>query len=114
MLDGICELAYRKQRAAGEWRHNLGLGATAAPVDREAPDLRPARTLAEAAMKALTLRFASIDIVTVAGEPLVLEANAGVMLEAASRPELGGPALADRIYHRALDLALVTLSRTDS
>jgi hypothetical protein len=55
-------------------------------------------------MSALTLRFASIDVVTVAGRPMVLEANAGVMLEVASRPELGGPELAERIYGRALDL----------
>ena len=106
MLDGECVLAYAKERAAGEWRHNLGLGARAVPRDGSAPDMQTSLALAQAAMAALTLRFASIDVVIVAGKPMVMEANAGVMLEVASRPELGGTELADRIYHRALDLAL--------
>ena len=104
MLESECVLAYAKERASGEWRHNLGLGARALRLDPVAPELLPALSLARSAMAALTLRFASIDIVTVAGEPMVLEANAGVMLEAASRPELGGPELAERIYTKALDL----------
>lgn len=104
LLEGECVLAYAKQRAKGEWRHNLGLGARAIPLDPAAADVQTALQLAHAAMTALTLRFASIDIVTVAGTPMVLEANAGVMLEVASRPDLGGPALAERIYAKALDL----------
>ncbi len=104
MLEGACVLAYAKQPAAGEWRHNLGLGARALPVDLTDPAVQPALALARAAMVALTLRFASIDIVTVGGTPMVLEANAGVMLEVASRPDLGGPELAERIYGQALDL----------
>jgi hypothetical protein len=104
MIDHECVLAYAKQRADGEWRHNLGLGAKAVPLNLTDVGIGPQLALARAAMAALTLRFASIDIVTVAGRPLVLEANAGVMLEAASRPDLGGPALAERIYERALDL----------
>ena len=103
LLDGECLLAYRKERPAGEWRHNLGLGGRAEPLDLADPSLQPALNLARASMQALTLRFASIDIVTVAGNPIVLEANAGVMMEVASRPEMGGPALAERIYARALD-----------
>ncbi len=104
MLEGSCVLAYAKERAKGEWRHNLGLGARAIPLDLTSTDVQSTLNLAHQAMAALTLRFASIDIVTVAGMPMVLEANAGVMLEAASRPELGGSALAERIYFRALDL----------
>ena len=106
MLDGACVLAYAKQRKPGEWRHNLGLGARAVPLDLADAAAQPALALAKAAMAALTLRFASIDIVTVGGRPMVMEANAGVMLEVASRPDFGGAALADRIYHAALDLAL--------
>ncbi len=104
MLEGDCVLAYAKERADGEWRHNLGLGARAQRLDPASAELAPALILARAAMAALTLRFASIDVVTVAGAPMVLEANAGVMLEAASRPELGGRELTERIYGRALDL----------
>ena len=106
MLEGTCVLAYDKQRASGEWRHNLGLGARAVPRQLSEPGLQTALSLAQSAMAALTLRFASIDVVTVAGQPMVLEANAGVMLEVASRPEFGGTGLADQIYHAALDLAL--------
>ena len=104
LLQDDCVLAYAKQRAPAEWRHNLGLGAQALRLDPDAPEQQPAVTLARAAMAALTLRFASIDIVTVDGKLMVLEANAGVMLESASRPDLGGPELAERIYGRALDL----------
>lgn len=89
-----------------QWRHNLGLGARARLLDASSLDSRPLLSLARQAMDALTLRFASIDIVTTGGVSMVLEANAGVMLEAASRPEFGGEQLADRIYHRAMDLAL--------
>ena len=91
-------------RTAGEWRHNLGLGAGAIPLDMSDPALYPAIALARAAMRAIDLRFASIDIVTVDGQPMVLEANAGVMLEVASRPQFGGLELAERIYSAALDL----------
>lgn len=108
MLEGECVLAYAKERGPGEWRHNLGLGARAVRLDPASPQSQTALALAHAAMAALTLRFASIDIVTVGGTLTVLEANAGVMLEAASRPELGGAELAERIYGRALDLVFST------
>ncbi len=36
----------------------------------------------------------------------MLEANSGVMLEVMARGATDGEALADAIYHRALDLAL--------
>lgn len=107
MLEGECVLAYRKQRRSPEWRHNLGLGARAVPVAADEPVHLPALALARAAMAALTLRFASIDIAMVAGTPKVLEANAGVMLEVAGRTGFGGPDLVDRIYHRALDLVFI-------
>ena len=86
-----------------QWRHNLGLGADARLLDHAAAEQQTSLALARHAMAALTLRFASIDIVTVGTTPMVLEANAGVMLEVASRPEFGGRDLADRIYHDVLD-----------
>ena len=94
------------QRVPLQWRHNLGLGAEARLLNADAPALAAALDLARQAMAALTLRFASIDVITAGGGPVVLEVNAGVMLEVASRPQAGGAVLADRIYHRALDLAL--------
>ena len=108
MIEQGCVLAYAKERAPGssEWRHNLGLGAKARRLDAGAPELAARLTLAREAMAALTLRFASIDVITVKGAPMVLEANGGVMLEVASGPDFGGAGLADRIYGQALDLAL--------
>lgn len=93
--------------AAGEqipllWRHNLGQGAVAVPVEASGAGL----DLARRAMSALGLTFAAIDVIAVAGSLLVLEANSGVMIEALSRTRKDGDALADRIYHTALDRVL--------
>jgi glutathione synthase/RimK-type ligase-like ATP-grasp enzyme len=89
-----------------EWRHNLGQGAKAVVIDPKTPEAAPIVQLASRAFDRLGLRFASIDIVEVAGRHLVLEANSGVMLEVMARASTNGEALADQIYHRALDLAV--------
>lgn len=94
------------ERVALGWQHNLGQGATARIIDHNAEEARAARMLARAAFDRLGLRFASIDIVSAGRRDLVLEANSGVMLEVLARTTAGGEALADGIYHRALDLAL--------
>lgn len=104
MLEDEPLFAYGKERQAGEWRHNLGHGAKPGQIDPLDRGQVEYLALAREAMRALTLRFASIDLVTVAGKPMVLEANAGVMLEVASRPDMGGAGAAERIYGRALDL----------
>lgn len=93
-------------KAAVEWRHNLGQGAKAVAVDHRSPERAASLSLARQAFDRLGLRFASIDIVEAGGRPLVLEANAGVMLEVMARSHDNGDALADAIYHRALDLAI--------
>jgi glutathione synthase/RimK-type ligase-like ATP-grasp enzyme len=82
-----------------EWRHNLAHGATAVIVE-----LDEALSLVDLAVRAadrLNLRFASVDIAETR-EPLVLEVNAGVMMEslAASSPENQARAVA--IYEAAL------------
>lgn len=94
------------QRVPLQWRHNLGLGARPEVLDPASPGIALALQLARQALAALTLRFASIDVVRVDGRLMVLEANSGVMLESATLASSEGDALADRIYHRALDLAL--------
>lgn len=93
-------------KVAVQWRHNLGQGAKPVEVDLDAPAMAASLSLARQAFDRLGLRFASIDIVEVAGKPLVLEANAGVMLEVLARSQDNGEALADAIYTRALDLAI--------
>lgn len=118
MLDGVCKLAYEKVRASdapnddapndaasnnnavAEWRHNLGLGATPHLLD---PPPRVLVERAQAAMRALGLRFASVDVVEVEGSWQVLEVNAGVMMETFAEQSETHAARASAIYGAALD-----------
>jgi len=84
------------------WKHNLGEGS--------APQLVPSGPLqdqlvklARAAQQAVNIRFASIDIVEVANELLVLEINSGVMMEYFVRHFNDGRAKAKAIYAKAVD-----------
>ncbi len=98
--------------AAGEhlpigWRHNLGQGGTIIPVATDAPGA----DLALAAAAALDLRFGSVDIAHAAtpqgdARDLVMEVNAGVMLEhfARSAPDRREAVIAT--YAEALGLLL--------
>jgi len=103
LLDRECPLAYTKQRDGRDWRHNLGHGARPELYDQSQPDWDDRLGLAQRALRALDLRFAAVDIVRAAGHDAVLEVNSGVMLEHACGWHPLGKALADRIYHRALD-----------
>jgi len=102
MLDQDPQLCYRKVRSAvsdghnpPEWRHNLRLGAIAVPIDDD--DIGDTRTtLARRAMEALGLRFAAVDLVSVAGSWRVLEVSTLVKLERSSQQ---GPSLFDRAAH---------------
>jgi glutathione synthase/RimK-type ligase-like ATP-grasp enzyme len=79
LIDDAPLAVYAKQRGA-DWRHNLDLGAR--PVLLPAGAARDACVaLAISAAHAIGIRFASIDIVGVAGEWKVLEINSGVMME---------------------------------
>jgi glutathione synthase/RimK-type ligase-like ATP-grasp enzyme len=62
------------------WKHNLGEGSKPLIVEDEALAAKLGK-LAQSARKAINVRFASIDIVEVAGKLSVLEINAGVMME---------------------------------
>ena len=84
----------------------IGRGAKAILIDPDAPEFAPGLTLARKAMSALSLDFASVDLVRTGGNTLVLEVNSGVMLEMLVRLIPGGTALMDRIYHQALDRKL--------
>jgi len=89
-----------------QWKHNLGMGAQPTVYAADDEGIAAAAQLAPRAMAALGARFGSVDIVQVAGEDLVLEVNAGVMLEHAVGWHPDGDALAHRIYGAALDAAL--------
>ena len=91
------------ERIPLQWRHNLGRGAKAVLIDPQAPEFARSLALARQTMQALSLEFASVDVVEANGKTLVLEVNSGVMLEMLVRLHPEGTALMDRIYHRALD-----------
>jgi glutathione synthase/RimK-type ligase-like ATP-grasp enzyme len=81
------------------WRHNLDSGA--APVLLEQGEVRSACVrLAVKAAQAIGIRFASVDVVRVAGDWKVLEINSGVMMESLSKLH---PELVYAAYDAALD-----------
>jgi glutathione synthase/RimK-type ligase-like ATP-grasp enzyme len=101
MLDEAAHLVYEKLPGDGEWRHNLGLGGTAADVEDDA--LRKTLTdLAVRALRAIGLRFGSVDIVAVGDRLSVLEVNAGVMMEHYGRSSEARRRRVDEIYDRAV------------
>lgn len=88
------------------WRHNLGQGA--APEFNISSSLRlEAIKLARAALRALDLRAASVDVIVVGGYPLVLEVNSGIMVENLSRAGDVGWRLARETYLRLVELAFM-------
>jgi hypothetical protein len=95
----------RGERVLLDWRHNLQLGSVPHPID-DAATRAEVQRLAAAAAGTLGLRFASVDVVETSRGLAVLEANAGVMLEAYARAAPDGPAVAQRIYGAALDALL--------
>ncbi|MFA6044020.1 MAG: hypothetical protein WC718_03460 [Phycisphaerales bacterium] len=106
-LDAEAAALLREVPAAGaqrllNWRHNLGQGASVRLLDHASRELAGHVTLAARTAAALNLRFGSVDVVSVAGELMVLEVNSGVMMEALAGVPTGAE-IADRVYSRALD-----------
>lgn len=107
VLDGDVLLAFRKRRRRAadgvmEWRHNLRFGAIPEVID--VSDLNDVpRSLARAAMTALGLRFASVDVVVAAGAWQVLEINSGVALEHFSAHSPEAFDMARRVYSLAIE-----------
>lgn len=93
--------------AAGEqitvgWKHNLSAGASPEQLPA-GPLLDELLGLAQAAQRALSIRFASIDIVEVDGTLKVLEVNSGIMMEHFARHLPENRATAKAIYARAVE-----------
>jgi glutathione synthase/RimK-type ligase-like ATP-grasp enzyme len=62
------------------WKHNLGQGSKAVPVyDNELCALL--ESIAVRAVRALDIKFASVDIIQTDGEYIILEINSGIMME---------------------------------
>lgn len=81
------------------WRHNLEFGA--GPVLLDAGEARDACVaLAIAAARAIGIRFASVDVISVKGRWQVLEINSGVVMEQLGRQH---PELVHAVYAAALD-----------
>lgn len=106
VLDGSPLLVYRKDLAEGpEWRHNLQFGAR--PDLDVQPQLRDSlEEMAQAAMGALDLRFASVDVIRLADRLLVLEVNGGVTLEHFGHASDRHRQLADDVYRAAVRASL--------
>jgi glutathione synthase/RimK-type ligase-like ATP-grasp enzyme len=98
LLDGEPRVVYSKERIS-DWRHNLDFGAR--PILLEQGAAREACiAMALQAANAIGIRFASIDIVRVAGSLKVLEINSGVMMEVLGEHH---PELVYATYAAALD-----------
>lgn len=101
LLDGEPLLVYEKVRDDGEWRHNLGLGGRAVDVTDGSLSAELAE-VAGPALRAIGLRFASVDIMATESGLTVLEVNAGVMMEHYGRSSDERRERAEAIYDRAV------------
>lgn len=89
------------------WRHNLGHGGRADLIDPENQDHVATSRLARAAAHAVGLHFGSVDVAEpIDGDPLIMEVNAGVMLEHYGRGSVERRDQAISIYRSALAKAL--------
>jgi glutathione synthase/RimK-type ligase-like ATP-grasp enzyme len=86
------------------WRHNLGQGASIQIVDPNAPAYAPLLALAHDAARAMNLVIGSVDVITTASGAMVMEVNAGLMMEFLASNLPGGYDLAKGIYGRAMRL----------
>lgn len=101
VLDNEVRLVFQKTRGE-DWRFNLHNGAKAEKVQDEALADKLS-VLASRAVRALNLRFCSVDLIkTTDGELLVMEVNSGVMTSGyiAQHPE--DAQLVKNIYRDAL------------
>jgi len=87
------------ERRVLNWRHNLDAGAT--PILLNKGETRAACVaLAIKAARAIGIRFASIDVVSVDGRWQILEINSAVMMESLSKHH---PEMVYATYSAALD-----------
>jgi glutathione synthase/RimK-type ligase-like ATP-grasp enzyme len=103
LLDGVALMRYAKQRAVGEWRHNLAQGATPVLYDLTHPRAAAVDGLGARAAARIGLRFCSVDVAEVNGQLVVMEVNAGVSLDQIAGMNPGYQAKATDIFRMALD-----------
>ena len=101
MLDGEAKLVFGKKQAPGNWKCNLSQGASVVPVEE---DLKETLVdLAQKAVEAIGIRFASVDMIRVkTGEILVMEVNSGVTIHKYTNFVKNGREIAKKIYREAI------------
>lgn len=98
LLDGLCVLAYQKQKPKNEWRFNLSHGATTQLIT-------PSQDListASKAMNALGLRLGAVDFLQTKQGPIILEVNSGIMLNNFASQNPQQKEIAIKIYRQIL------------
>jgi glutathione synthase/RimK-type ligase-like ATP-grasp enzyme len=85
------------------WKHNLGQGAEAEPIDKDGEIYSQIVALAKKAAECVNVNFASIDIIDTAEGLKILEINSGIMMENFSSYDEENYNIAKSIYKRAID-----------
>lgn len=84
------------------WQHNLGKGAQPQLIEPSNEPYEAVTQLAKQALSALQLRFASVDLAQTEAGLLVMEVNAGVMMENFARMNEAFYNLSSEIYRKAM------------
>lgn len=95
------------ERVLLSWRHNLGKGAKSQLIAEGDDGFLRGQALATAACRALALRAASVDVFATRDHFVVLEVNAGIMMENLASQGEDTRAIAKRIYGRILDSVML-------
>lgn len=101
-IDDECKLIFEKIRQNGNWKHNLSGGAKARVVDDEEL-YKNLSAISIKVMKALNLRFASVDLISSKDGYTVLEVNSGVCMNKFMQQISNGRKIAKDIYKEAIN-----------
>ena len=93
------------QRYALNWKHNLGQGA-APEIVQDTALMARLSDLALKAVKAVGITFASVDIIQVKNQMMVLEINSGIMMDHFSQTSDAHYQMAKSIYREAIEKLL--------
>lgn len=101
-IDDECKLIFEKLRQNGNWKHNLSSGAKAKIVDNQKL-YEELSAISIKVMKALNLRFASVDLISSEKGYMVLEVNSGVCMNKFMQQISNGREIAKNIYKEAIN-----------
>lgn len=103
MLGKLNDIILKDYKFDIDWRHNLSTGAQAEEVS-DKDILEELKRLIEKVIVALNIVFASIDIIEVNNELLIIEINSGVMCEKVIFQIADGYDKVKEIYKKAIKL----------